>query len=46
MKELLDGGVDFIKEDEILANPSFCRLEDRVELISNVVNECGRGVSI
>jgi ribulose-bisphosphate carboxylase large chain len=44
VKELLDGGVDFIKEDEILSNPSFCRLEDRVELISNIVNECGRGV--
>ena len=44
VKELLDGGVDFIKEDEILANPSFCRLEDRVELISNIVNNCGRNV--
>jgi ribulose-bisphosphate carboxylase large chain len=44
VKELLDGGVDFIKEDEILSNPAFCRLEDRVELISNIVNNCGRGV--
>jgi ribulose-bisphosphate carboxylase large chain len=44
VKELLDGGVDFIKEDEILSNPSFCRLEDRVELISNIVNNCGRNV--
>lgn len=44
VKELLDGGVDFIKEDEILSNPSFCRLEDRVEIISNIVNNCGRGV--
>jgi len=44
VKELLDGGVDFIKEDEILSNPSFCRLEDRVELISNIINNCGRGV--
>jgi ribulose-bisphosphate carboxylase large chain len=44
VKEMLDGGVDFIKEDEILSNPSFCRLEDRVELISNIVNNCGRGV--
>jgi ribulose-bisphosphate carboxylase large chain len=44
VKELLDGGVDFIKEDEILANPVFCRLEDRVELISNIVNTCGRNV--
>ena len=23
IKELIDGGVDFIKEDEILSNPSF-----------------------
>jgi ribulose-bisphosphate carboxylase large chain len=44
VKEMLDGGVDFIKEDEILSNPSFCRLEERVELISNVVTNCGRGV--
>ena len=44
VKELLDGGVDFIKEDEILANPSFCKIEDRVELISNAVNNCGRSV--
>ena len=44
VKELLDGGVDFIKEDEILSNPSFCSLENRVELISNIVNNCGRGV--
>jgi ribulose-bisphosphate carboxylase large chain len=44
VKELLDGGVDFIKEDEILSNPSFCRLEDRVELISNIINDCSRNV--
>ena len=44
VKEMLDGGVDFIKEDEILSNPSFCSLEDRVELISNIVNNCGRNV--
>lgn len=35
VKQLVDGGVNFIKEDEILASPGFCRLEDRVELISN-----------
>lgn len=34
-KELVDGGVDFIKEDEILSNPSFCPLKIRVPLISN-----------
>lgn len=37
-KELVDGGVDFIKEDEIMANPVICRLEDRVELISNFIS--------
>jgi ribulose-bisphosphate carboxylase large chain len=35
VKELVDGGVDFIKEDEILSSPAICRIEDRVELISN-----------
>lgn len=34
-KELVDGGVNFIKEDEILSNPNICRLQDRVELISS-----------
>ena len=37
VKELVDGGTDFIKEDEILSNPAICRLEDRVELISNYI---------
>jgi len=36
-KELVDGGVNFIKEDEILSNPAICRLQDRVELISNYI---------
>jgi ribulose-bisphosphate carboxylase large chain len=35
VKEMVDGGLDFIKEDEILSNPSFCKIEDRVSLISN-----------
>lgn len=34
VKELVEGGVNFIKEDEILSNPAFCRIEDRVPLIS------------
>jgi len=37
--ELLKGGVDFVKEDEILANPNFCKFEERVEVISNMVND-------
>lgn len=36
-KELVDGGVNFIKEDEILSNPSICRLQDRVEKISRYI---------
>jgi len=41
-KELVEGGVNFIKEDEILGNPNVCRLQDRVEKISNYIQ--GRGV--
>lgn len=37
-KELVEGGVNFIKEDEILSNPAVCRLQDRVELISNYIH--------
>ncbi len=38
-KELIDGGVNFIKEDEILANPSFCSLEERVWRISDLTKK-------
>lgn len=34
VKELVEGGVNFIKEDEILGNPAVNRLEDRVPLIA------------
>lgn len=44
VKELLDGGVDFIKEDEIMSNPDICPLEKRVEYIMKYVNNCGRNV--
>jgi ribulose-bisphosphate carboxylase large chain len=33
VKEMVEGGVNFIKEDEIMANPSCCPLEKRVPLI-------------
>lgn len=33
VKQLAEGGVNFIKEDEILSNPSFCTIEERVPLI-------------
>jgi ribulose-bisphosphate carboxylase large chain len=35
VKEMVDGGVNFIKEDELLGDPSHCPLQDRVPLISN-----------
>ncbi len=37
--ELLEGGVDFIKEDEILGNPSHCSFYDRVPIIINLVRK-------
>ncbi|KKS79553.1 MAG: Ribulose 1,5-bisphosphate carboxylase, large subunit [Candidatus Beckwithbacteria bacterium GW2011_GWA2_43_10] len=33
MKEMVEGGVNFIKEDEIMANPGCCPLEKRVPLV-------------
>lgn len=44
VKELVDSGVDFIKEDEILANPAFCSLKDRVPMIAKYIQSCGRKV--
>lgn len=40
-KELVEGGVDFIKEDEILSNPIFCPLSQRVPLIANYLSQVG-----
>lgn len=39
VKEMVEGGVNFIKEDEILSNPSFCRIEQRVPLIMNYLKQ-------
>ncbi len=44
VKELMDGGVDFIKEDEIMSNPAICPYEERVEYIMNYINKSGRKV--
>lgn len=44
VKELIDGGVDFIKEDEILANPAFCTIKDRVPYIMNYLDKVGSKV--
>tara|TARA_Y100000389_G_scaffold95446_1_gene92124 strand:+ start:3340 stop:4518 length:1179 start_codon:yes stop_codon:yes gene_type:complete len=39
VKELVEGGVNFIKEDEILSDPSFCPIEDRVPLIMDYLKD-------
>jgi ribulose-bisphosphate carboxylase large chain len=39
VKQMVEGGVNFIKEDEILSNPAFCPIKDRVPLIMNYLNE-------
>jgi ribulose 1,5-bisphosphate carboxylase large subunit-like protein len=39
VSDMLAGGVDFIKEDEILGNPAFCRFEERVKVIAELVND-------
>lgn len=44
VKELVDGGVDFIKEDEIMSNPACCPLEARLPPIMNFLRSCGRNV--
>lgn len=38
-KQLVEGGVNFIKEDEIMSNPWICPLEVRVPLISAYLKE-------
>lgn len=38
VEQMVEGGVNFIKEDEILSNPSFCSIEKRVPLIMNYLN--------
>ena len=39
VKELVEGGVNFIKEDEILSNPAFCTIEERVPLIMDYLKD-------
>ena len=39
VKQLVEGGVNFIKEDEILSNPCFCKIEDRVPLIMDYLKD-------
>tara|TARA_R110000803_G_scaffold106599_2_gene174705 strand:+ start:2120 stop:3259 length:1140 start_codon:yes stop_codon:yes gene_type:complete len=39
VKELVEGGVNFIKEDEILSDPSFCPIEKRVPLVMDYLKD-------
>lgn len=43
-KQLVENGVDFIKEDEIMANPACCPLNERVRAISKYLNSQSRNV--
>ena len=44
VKQMVDGGVDFIKEDEIMSNPACAPLEKRVDLIANYLANQSRKV--
>jgi ribulose 1,5-bisphosphate carboxylase large subunit-like protein len=46
IKQMVDGGVDFIKEDEIMSNPACAPLERRVDLIANYMAKQSRKVVI
>jgi len=39
VKEMVEGGVNFIKEDEIMSNPSCCPVEERVPLIMDYLKD-------
>lgn len=44
VEELVEGGVNFIKEDEILSNPDFCPISVRVPLVMDIIKRSGRNV--
>ena len=39
VKEMVEGGVNFIKEDEIMSNPNICPIEVRVPLIMDYLKD-------
>lgn len=39
VKALVEGGVNFIKEDEIMSNPPNCRISDRVPLVMDYLKD-------
>ena len=44
VKQMVDGGTDFIKEDEIMSNPVCCPLDRRVDIIANYLAKQSRKV--
>jgi ribulose-bisphosphate carboxylase large chain len=44
VKQMVDGGADFIKEDEIMSNPAICPLDVRVDMIANYLAKQSRKV--
>jgi ribulose-bisphosphate carboxylase large chain len=44
VKQMVDGGVDFIKEDEIMVNPVCAPLERRVDIIANYLSKQSRKI--
>jgi ribulose-bisphosphate carboxylase large chain len=44
VKQMVDGGVDFIKEDEIMVNPVCAPLDRRVDIIANYLAKQSRKI--
>jgi ribulose 1,5-bisphosphate carboxylase large subunit-like protein len=39
VRELLDAGIDFVKDDELMASPAYSPLHERIEAVMRVVEE-------
>lgn len=39
VRALVEGGVDFIKDDELMANPPYCPLSERVRSVMRVIRD-------
>lgn len=39
VKDLVDGGIDFIKDDELQSDSSVCPFDDRVDRVMRVIND-------
>ncbi len=40
VKTLAEAGIDFIKDDELIANPPYSTLDQRVTAVMRVINDC------